>query len=603
MRGWSTGATLVATGRRSTPAGERDVLEVREQLRRGVEPFEMLPVALTPSPGPPTRPLETATAAAARHALDTWRATGSLPLDAASDLLARRPPRLVDDGALPPPEDDLVAPITAAVERLDRSYLAVQGPPGTGKTHVGSHVVARLVARGWRVGVVAQSHAVVENMLRAIVEKAGVPAEIVAKKRAGDGPSSTAVCAELDGAALAAFASEAGPRVVGGTAWDFAAERLGAQTLDLLVVDEAGQLSLATTVAVSRAAHRLLLLGDPQQLPQVSQGRHPEPVDRSALGWLADGHGVLPSDRGYFLPTTWRMHPRLAQAVSTLAYEDRLHAHPCTAARDLDGVPPGIEQVLVEHAGNSVRSPEEAAEVVRQVERVLGRTWTTTVDGVEERRPLGQGDVLVVAAKKERISERTTVIEHSGRTPAVIDVEAFALANAYQLNYPERVDALTALVHVGKSGTIVCLLERSDPVFSRHIPLGGQAHVEALMREGEIEEKAAREMLHGKISKRLNEKKITGVLRDASAHLASEIRKSIDFYRESDRTAALGRVAVSGGAWQAAGLFELLKTELGAPVDVFDPFRHVSNAGAVGKESTGPAYAVAVGLAMRQDGA
>jgi type IV pilus assembly protein PilM len=214
----------------------------------------------------------------------------------------------------------------------------------------------------------------------------------------------------------------------------------------------------------------------------------------------------------------------------------------------------------------------------------------------------GGVDVLVVAAKKERISERTMVIEHSGRTPAVIDVEAFALANAYQLNYPERVDALTALVHVGKSGTIVCLLERSDPVFSRHIPLGGQAHVEALMREGEIEEKAAREMLHGKISKRLNEKKITGVLRDASAHLASEIRKSIDFYRESDRTAALGRVAVSGGAWQAAGLFELLKTELGAPVDVFDPFRHVSNAGAVGKESTGPAYAVAVGLAMRLDG-
>jgi type IV pilus assembly protein PilM len=214
----------------------------------------------------------------------------------------------------------------------------------------------------------------------------------------------------------------------------------------------------------------------------------------------------------------------------------------------------------------------------------------------------GGVDVLVVAAKKERISERTMVIEHSGRTPAVLDVEAFALANAYQMNYPERNDELTAIVHVGRSGTIVCLLERGDPVFSRHIPLGGQAHLEALMREGSIDEKAAREMLHGRISKRLNEKKIIGVLRDASAHLASEIHKSIDFYRESDRAAKLGRVAVSGGAWQAAGLFDLLKTELGAPVDVFDPFRHVSNAGDVGKESTGPAYAVAVGLAMRLDG-
>jgi type IV pilus assembly protein PilM len=212
-------------------------------------------------------------------------------------------------------------------------------------------------------------------------------------------------------------------------------------------------------------------------------------------------------------------------------------------------------------------------------------------------------DVLVVAAKKERISERTMVIEHSGRTPAVIDVEAFALANAYQMNYPDRTDALTALIHVGRSGTVVCLLERGDPVFSRHIPIGGQGHIEALMREGgpDVTEATAREMLHGRMSKRVNEKKVNAVLRDASAQLVAEIRNTIDFYRESDRSAKIGRIAVSGGAWQAAGLFDLLKTELGAEVQVFDPFRQVGNAGTVGAETTGPAYAVAVGLAMRMD--
>ncbi|WP_231581661.1 TM0106 family RecB-like putative nuclease [Cellulosimicrobium funkei] len=438
VRGWLTGASVLDAGRRATPAGERDVLVVREQLPTGAEPFDATPVALTPSPGPSAKPLEAAAEAAARTALRTWQTTRALPLDAATDVLLRRHPRLVpapaarstegDDGArLPAGADgatvpglprvvdgDVVAAVTAAVERLDDSYLAVQGPPGTGKTYVGSRVVARLVAQGWRVGVVAQSHAVVENMLRAVVLGAGVPREVVAKKIAADGPSARAVYDELDGAHLAAFATQPGPRVVGGTAWDFAGDRLPAGTLDLLVVDEAGQLSLATTVAVSRAARRLLLLGDPQQLPQVSQGRHPEPVDRSALGWLADGHGVLPSDRGYFLPTTWRMHPRLAQAVSTLAYEDRLHAHPCTAERELDGVPPGVEQVLVEHTGNSVRSPEEAAEVVRQVERVLGRTWTTAVDGVEERRPLGQGDVLVVAAYNAQVWAVRGALEAAG---------------------------------------------------------------------------------------------------------------------------------------------------------------------------------------------
>ncbi|MDF9877883.1 TM0106 family RecB-like putative nuclease [Cellulosimicrobium cellulans] len=443
VRGWLTGASVVDAGRRATPTGERDVLVVREQLPTGAEPFDATPVALTPSPGPSAKPLEAAAEAAARTALRAWRTTGALPLDAATDVLLRRHPRLGPapaagsdglhvpeggDGTLPPEgadagagpglppvaDGDVVAAVTASVERLDDSYLAVQGPPGTGKTYVGSRVVARLVAQGWRVGVVAQSHAVVENMLRAVVLGAGVPREVVAKKIAADGPSARAVYDELDGARLAAFATQPGPRVVGGTAWDFAADRLPAGTLDLLVVDEAGQLSLATTVAVSRAARRLLLLGDPQQLPQVSQGRHPEPVDRSVLGWLADGHGVLPPGRGYFLPTTWRMHPRLAQAVSTLAYEDRLHAHPCTAERELDGVPPGVEQVLVEHAGNSVRSPEEAAEVVRQVERVLGRTWTTTVGGVQERRPLGQGDVLVVAAYNAQVWAVRGALEAAG---------------------------------------------------------------------------------------------------------------------------------------------------------------------------------------------
>src|SRR5690606_10481666 len=100
--------------------------------------------------------------------------------------------------------------------------------------------------------------------------------------------------------------------------------------LDLLVIDEAGQFALAPTIAASMAAERLLLLGDPQQLPQVSQGSHPEPVDTSALGWLLGEHETMPDSHGYFLAETRRMHPALADVVSELAYEGRLHAHRCT---------------------------------------------------------------------------------------------------------------------------------------------------------------------------------------------------------------------------------------------------------------------------------
>ncbi|WP_419707921.1 DEAD/DEAH box helicase [Promicromonospora sp. NFX87] len=280
----------------------------------------------------------------------------------------------------------------------------MQGPPGTGKTHVGSHVIAKLVGAGWRVGVVAQSHAAVENMLSAVVDKADVPAELVAKKQRAKGAeqASGQPWEELSSTQLADFAANSsGGCVVGGTAWDFAHERWPDEGLDLLVIDEAGQFSLADTIAVGRSAQRLLLLGDPQQLPQVSQGKHPEPVDESALAWLAAGSAVLPDGLGYLLPESWRMHPDVCAAVSRLSYAGRLSAHPVTTTRSLDGVTPGVLHVPVVHEGRSTASPEEAAEAVRQVQNVLGRTWTPGGGG--SPRPLGVGDVVVVAAYNAQV--------------------------------------------------------------------------------------------------------------------------------------------------------------------------------------------------------
>ncbi|WP_423462836.1 TM0106 family RecB-like putative nuclease [Promicromonospora sp. MS192] len=385
-----------------------DVVVLRERLSGGAEPHDQPPVALAPQPGPAHDAQEQAVEDAARAALAAWDADRTLPDGAAVDLLSRRPPRMADGGGLPglgPGDGPAVeAAVLAAVERLDRSYLAVQGPPGTGKTHVGSHVVARLVGAGWRVGVVAQSHAAVENMLRAVVHKAGVPADQVAKKQRAKGAESDAAQAwqEVNGEKLAEFAANSsGGCVVGGTAWDFAHGRWPAEGLDLLVVDEAGQFSLADTIAVGRAAQRLLLLGDPQQLPQVSQGRHPEPVDESALAWLAAGSSVLPDGLGYLLPESWRMHPEVCAAVSQLAYAGRLAAHPVTTTRSLAGVAPGVVHVPVAHEGRSTSSPAEAEEVVRQVQEVLGRAWVAGTGC--EPRPLGQDDVVVVAAYNAQV--------------------------------------------------------------------------------------------------------------------------------------------------------------------------------------------------------
>jgi uncharacterized protein len=265
-------------------------------------------------------------------------------------------------------------------------------------------VIARLVREhGFKVGVVAQSHAVVENMLDRIVA-AGVPRERVAKAPKDASAAAEASFTVIPKNGVAAFTAEQpGGYVLGGTAWDFSHEgRVPRGSLDLLVIDEAGQFSLASTIAVSLAAPRLLLLGDPQQLPQVSQGTHPEPVDTSALGWVMDGADVVPPEYGYFLGLTWRMHPAVAEPVSRLSYRGELSSHPTAAARTLADVAPGLHPIPVRHHGNGSSSPQEAAVVVELVRDLVARQWTGTSsddDGTVTLlapRPLAQSDIIVV---------------------------------------------------------------------------------------------------------------------------------------------------------------------------------------------------------------
>ncbi|GHG43852.1 hypothetical protein GCM10011331_01720 [Flavimobilis marinus] len=395
VRGWFETATVTQVDVEEVDGAVRDVLIVDERLPSKAEAHDALPMALGPGAPPRTDKLVAAVRDVAQHVAASLPA---LPPHPAVDLLRRIPPRTRSGAPLPSVgagNDAYADAIVAALGDLDGSYLAVQGPPGTGKTHTGAHVVAQLVRRGWRIGVVAQSHAVVEHMLDGIAS-AGVPQEQLGKRPASDRRDDVPWQWLGDTGFGPFYAAQRGGYVVGGTMWDFTnVRRLPDQAFDLLVVDEAGQFSLANTIAVSGAARSLLLLGDPQQLPQVSQGRHPEPVDRSALGWLADGHDTLPAELGYFLARTWRMHPALAGAVSRLSYDGRLEAMACTSERSLDGVAPGVTCRRVHHDGNAVASREEARAVAEEVRSVLGRRWRDPATSVD--RPLRESDVIVVA--------------------------------------------------------------------------------------------------------------------------------------------------------------------------------------------------------------
>ncbi|MEV8173695.1 TM0106 family RecB-like putative nuclease [Microbacterium sp. NPDC079176] len=356
--------------------------------------WDELPLALTPAAPPRVVSLQ--------GAIDEWAdsvhaAAPGFPRDAATDVLRRIPPRTLSGRPLPEQGDDVIDAIVRGVLDLDRSYLAVQGPPGTGKTYTGSQVIARLVKEhGFRIGVVAQSHAIIENLLERVVAD-GVPASQVGK--APKDPSVEPGYTVIPKNGMASFLAEQAEHgaVVGGTAWDFSnTARVERGGLDLLVVDEAGQFSLASTIAVAAGAKNLLLLGDPQQLPQVSQGAHPEPVDTSALGWVMDGDAVIKPDHGYFLARSWRMHPFVAAPVSRLAYAGQLASAPGTERRSIDGVDAGLHVVPLRHRGNATESPEEAAEVVALVRGLVGRTFTDN-DAESTARPLAQNDIIVVA--------------------------------------------------------------------------------------------------------------------------------------------------------------------------------------------------------------
>ncbi|MEO6532843.1 MAG: TM0106 family RecB-like putative nuclease [Pseudolysinimonas sp.] len=385
--------------------GEVDVVVLQEGTR---DLWADGPMALTPEP--PLKTPEQRAAILEWGELVAERVPG-LPSDPSADILLRRAPRIAGGlsrgGA---PIDDIVS----SLQSMTDSYIAVQGPPGSGKTYVGAGVIADLVRRGWKVGVVAQSHAVVENLLGKVLGN-GIPAAQVAKK-SGTGDESAKPWTRLKkNEDFAPFLRAVGGLVVGGTAWDFASnKKVPRHSLDLLVIDEAGQYSLANTIAVAMSAKRLLLLGDPQQLPQVSQGVHPEPIESSALGWLSNGEDVLPDELGYFLSETRRMHPDLCAAVSALSYDGRLKSKlPETTDRRLDGIAPGLHPSPVVSHDRSVESPEEAAATVRLVEDLVGRPWVDLAHSIAAG-PLTPADIIVVAPYNAQVAALRAALDAAG---------------------------------------------------------------------------------------------------------------------------------------------------------------------------------------------
>ncbi len=193
--------------------------------------------------------------------------------------------------------------------------------------------------------------------------------------------------------------------IVAGTAWLFAREDMTA-TIDTLVVDEAGQLSLANVLAVAPAAANVVLVGDPQQLAQPSKGTHPDGAGASALEHILDGEATIASHRGLFLDQTWRMHPEVCEFISEQVYDSRLQSRPETAVQAIGDGPlvagSGLRWLPVDHDCNRTSSVEEARALAEVYESLIGRAWLNEKGDESE---IGSKDVLVVAPYNAQVHE------------------------------------------------------------------------------------------------------------------------------------------------------------------------------------------------------
>ncbi len=367
------------------PAGKIEALDEEAgtlSLRRGASLDEVpLPAALIPG-----GPYKTPEQQAALRRLARSVLAGDERYLAPKSILAREP----FPSALP--QDDLEA-AKELVAELGGRDLMIQGPPGSGKTYTGARLAVHLMSLGRRVGVTATSHKAIHNLV-AEVEKAareeGVAFRGLKKGDAYKGPFVT-----TSGKQAHFSAPDDDVLLLAGTAWLFSREDM-AGVVDTLFVDEAGQVSLADALALATCARDIVLLGDPQQLGQVSQGIHPHGAAASVLEHLLGGEDTVPADRGLFLSQTWRMHPDVCRFISETSYEGRLHSVPACERQRIDSsglVGTGLRWLPVAQEGNRGASVEEADRIAAELDLLLAGTFTDS-NGREHR--LGWDDVLVL---------------------------------------------------------------------------------------------------------------------------------------------------------------------------------------------------------------
>lgn len=397
-------------------------------------------------------------------------------------LLLRQPPRS-DRGSLRKEEEPALDAALRIAGRPGFGVLPIQGPPGAGKTYTASRMICRLVKNGARVGITANSHKVIRNLLDGVLEAAkqqGVDLRAVQKLSSRpDGEmddtderllitnDNATVFDEISGAC----------QVAAGTSWLWARPE-AANSVDVLFVDEAAQMSLANVLAISHAGSDLVLLGDPQQLDQPTQGSHPEGTELSALGHLLGQRQTIGAEEGLFLEDTWRLHPDICAFTSEIFYEGKLKTRPELAQQRLIVPGPlagtGLRFLPVLHQNNVNASDEEADRVCALVHSLLSQD-STWIDQQGLHRQIEQKDILIIAPYNAQVfkiqsllpqARVGTVDKFQGQEAPVV---IYSMATSTPENAPRGMEFLYSLNRLNVASSrarCVCVLVASPALLT-----------------------------------------------------------------------------------------------------------------------------------------
>ena len=301
---------------------------------------------------------------------------------------------------------DLIDEAKNTVKNLKSSYLLVQGPPGAGKTFISAHMILALIKDGKKVGVTSNSHKAINNLLRQVENLADF--EFAGFKK-GSKPEY-----KLNGKFILDKASVRREDydsylLFAGTAWLFSDIDLN-QRLDYLFIDEAGQVSLANTLAMSTSTKNIVLIGDQMQLSQPIKGTHPGIAGKSSLEYLLEGYDTIPSHKGIFLNETRRLNKKICEFISTSFYDSRLKSHTVTNERyiklSLDKInDEGIIYVPMSHKNNSQKSIEETNYIKNLLSKIIGKRCKDNKNTKE--RKINLEDILVVSPYNMQVNNLT----------------------------------------------------------------------------------------------------------------------------------------------------------------------------------------------------